>query len=176
MKKVILCLVCSIMLGMGMQTSIKANENESKGSEVCPFGMSSYSYYEEAITRHSSKQGGTARIINRSNTVLSSGSASGSRTAYLTFTGGGSAEFDLVVAKVGVDAEVSIGKEETLAVSANITNIPPNSYAYFKTGSETLLTQGKIITYDSFCNETSKKVNADYSVGQYIEFMGFFSN
>lgn len=158
--------------------SIYAEESEIednpsiRSAEACPFGMSSYSYYDETYTDYYTQPGSTSSIKNSSNVVLSSGTANATRSQFTHFTGGVKGEINLVFAKLDVYGEVTVGTERSVTVSATQYNIPPHSEAVFEAGSQTILTTGDIVTYDALCNMSKKRVEANYTYGEYIDFKG----
>ncbi|MEC0303247.1 hypothetical protein, partial [Terribacillus saccharophilus] len=110
------------------------------------------------IKNNSSSQDSVSRSVNRSR--FSNGSVGGSTEA--------SANFKLVTAKVGISAEKSWGKSDTVSVRYT-WNIPAKKTTTIKTGSKAVKSAGTIKYYSRGKVYKTVNGNVNYSYTEYSD-------
>lgn len=142
---------------------VKAEEISNHA--VCPF-MSSYSYYVSSSKTLSTKIDVTEQVVNNTSSSKTT-SVTRSRTRFTQLTAGISSDTDLIGSELNLNAELSSGKQDTVSTTLTANNHKPKQTLTFKFGSKTVKTTGKVYTYNSSCNLSSR------SAGAYYTYMGY---
>lgn len=168
MKKITSILFIVFLLSFSSLKASESNGEESmmeQSRSVCPFNITSVSYYVPNTTNYDVMISKRGEFTNKTS-VTQSKQISFSRTVSTSVSAGGSSELNIIGQKLKVHAEVKAGVSKT-ETETSVFNVPPHSTIHYEVGSKRVNTSGKIETWDARCNKTVKNIKATYTYSIY---------